>query len=274
MQHEHAAFAFDVACCLLLRMPLRFAARPTGFAAGLCASCKQRHVCMQADAKALVRAAEQRLQALDIKNAEILRNTIQYMDTTEKRHSQAEAENQTQHDSDVRYLQARHESAILKFQAEHSFAMQSVKSQHSFAFESSEAQHKSQLQATSAEHAAATLRAQSHHESEVMALRSQIASQLELVAQHSAEYEGSLSQQQAAHSDIVAQFQARHDAEASQLCKRYADAQGQHDSFKLSRQSMKPPLGMSMLGLSLPCLPTEHSSAPCKSPLLSMSLKC
>ncbi len=27
--HVHAAFAFDVACCLLLRMPLRFAARPT-----------------------------------------------------------------------------------------------------------------------------------------------------------------------------------------------------------------------------------------------------
>ena len=27
----HAASAFDVACCLLLRMPLRFAARPTAF---------------------------------------------------------------------------------------------------------------------------------------------------------------------------------------------------------------------------------------------------
>ncbi len=217
---------------------------PLDFAAGLCASCKQRHVCMQADAKALVTAAEQRLQALEFKNAVILRDTLEYKETTEKRHSQAEAKNQNlvakhaswraeyqaQHDSGVRSLQARHESAILRFQAEHCFAMQSVKSQHSFAFESSEAQHKSQLQATSAEHAAATLSAQSQHESEVKALRSQIASQLELVAQHSAESERSLSQQQAAHSDMVAQFQAKHDAEASQLCKRYADAQGQHDS--------------------------------------------
>ncbi len=225
--YVHAAF--DVACCLLLRLPLRFAARPTGCCSSMCASCKQQHVCMQADAKAFVRAAEQRLQALESKNAEILRDTFEYKDTTEKRYSQAEAENQNlvakhaswraeyqaQHDSDVRCLLARHESAILKFQAEHSFAMQSVKSQHSFALESSEAQHKSQLQAILAEHAAATLRAQSQHESEVKALRSQIASQiasqLALVAQHSAESEHSLSQQ-AAHSDIVAQLQAQHDS--------------------------------------------------------------
>ena len=198
---------------------------------------------MQADAKALVRAAEQRLQALESKIAEILRDASEYKETTEKRYSQAEAENQnlvakhaswraeyqSQHDLDVRSLLARHESAILEFQAEHSFAMQSVKAQHSFAFESSEAQHKSQIQAILAEDAAATLRAQSQHESEVKALRSQIASQLELVAQHSTESEHSLSQQ-AAHSNIVAQLQARYDAEASKVRKSRADAQAQHDS--------------------------------------------
>ncbi|DBB12206.1 TPA: hypothetical protein ACH3X3_006312 [Trebouxia sp. C0006] len=199
---------------------------------------------VQADAKALVRAAEQRLQALESKIAEILRDASEYKETTEKRYSQAEPENQnlvakhaswraeyqSQHDLDVRSLLARHESAILEFQAEHSFAMQSVKAQHSFAFESSEAQHKSQIQAILAEDAAATVRAQSQHESEVKALRSQIAFQLELVAQHSTESEHSLSQQQAAHSNIVAQLQARYDAEASKVRKSRADAQAQHDS--------------------------------------------
>ena len=199
---------------------------------------------MQADAKTFVRAAEQRLQVLETKNAEILRDFVEYMNTTKTRHSQAEAEKQdlvakhaswqakyqAQHDSDVQSLQARHQSVILKLQAEHSFGIQTSRSQHKFAFESSETHHKSQLQATLAEHVAATLKTQSQHESEVKALKSQLESQAELVAQHSADCERSLSQQQAPHSDIVAQLQARHITEASQLRKRNAGAQAQHDS--------------------------------------------
>ncbi len=246
---------------------------------------------MQADAKALVRAAEQRLQALEAKNAEILRDTVEYMDTTGKRHSQAEAENQNlvakhaswraeyqaQHDSHVRSLQARHESAILKSEAEHSFATQSSKSQHIFACESSEAQHKSQLQATMAEHAAATLRTQSQHESEVKALRSQLASQAELVAQHSAESERSLSQQQAAHSDIVAQrdsdiqaLKAEHEATIQKVHAKAEAAMSAHSAQLSALQESLAQHESQMLSAqaeheaNIHALETKHSDAIAK----------
>ncbi|DBA89813.1 TPA: hypothetical protein ACH3X2_004683 [Trebouxia sp. C0005] len=174
------------------------------------------------------------------------------------KHASCWAKYRAQHDSEVHSLQARHESSILNLQAEHAFEMHNLKSQHSFAFESSEAHHKSQLQATIAENNAATLRTQSQHQSEMKALRSQLEAQArralaesqkqhdaamsayqahlhpaqvaELMAQHNAESERSLSQQQACHSDMVAQLKAEQVAEASQLRKRHADAQAQHDS--------------------------------------------
>ena len=58
---------------------------------------------------ALVRAAEQRLQAHDIKHAEILRTTMNYMDAAEKRHSQALSEASKQH---ARLMQAQDDSAL------------------------------------------------------------------------------------------------------------------------------------------------------------------
>jgi len=50
---------------------------PLDFAAALCAFCKQRRVCMQADAMAFAKAAEQRMQAQTTQYADIIRDTAE-----------------------------------------------------------------------------------------------------------------------------------------------------------------------------------------------------
>jgi len=111
MQHLHLLLpaAYCCACHYALLLD------PLKFAAGLCASCDRQRVCMQADAMALVRAAEQRMEAHNIKYAEISRGTMNYMDAAEKRHSQAMSEASKQH---ARLMQALDDSALSHLQQE------------------------------------------------------------------------------------------------------------------------------------------------------------
>ncbi|DBA84910.1 TPA: hypothetical protein ACH3X1_005923 [Trebouxia sp. C0004] len=195
---------------------------------------------VQADATALVRAAEQRLQTQDIKYADILRDTANYLDAAEEWHSQALSEASKQQ---ARQLQAQSDSALSHLQQEQREARLQLKVQHE-KFEGAlaqlKAQHDSEVirlmkessdactEAQAAMQADIQARlAQQHldHDKAKKALHTQLAQQFEqqqssLTSQHEAEKQSLMAK----HASCWAEYQAQRDSEVQSLQARHESA--------------------------------------------------
>ena len=235
MQHLHLMLhAADCCAChyALLLDPLEFAA-------ALFASCEQQRICMQADAMALVRAAEQRQQASDVKYADIVRDTMNYIDAAEKHHSQGLSEASKQH---ARQLQAQDESALSHLQQEqHASQVQLKLQQEKFdrALAHLKAQHDSEVIRLMKESTDACTEAQAameadtqaqlaqqhlSHEEAKQALLTQLAQQLEQQSSLTAQHETEKQSLVAKLASCWAEYQAQHDSDVQSLQARHESA--------------------------------------------------